>query len=548
MPRQFTLLLFCLLALVAQAHCPRDTTQHYFTLSGALQSDILFPQEDAAIGAPRYSETLLTNTYADLALSSRHLDAGARFEYLQHPLPGFESGLKGWGLPFFYVKGKYKSLELTLGSLYDQFGAGFILRTYEERTLGIDNQLRGARLTLAPLNGLRLKALAGRQRHYWDTNEALIAGGDAEYSFALNSKSHLTLGASTLHKHESATTDQILLDPRHQLRLPDGVWAADVRAQLATGGWNILAEWATKGQDPSFDNQYIYRHGHVAMLSASYSHRGMSLLMQAKRSDNMGLRSRRSIHGTSSMLNHLPAFTRDQTYALQAQYPYATNPNGEWAYQVEMGYKLKRGTKLGGRYGTDLKIGFSHIHAIEHKPLSLPGYTQPTGSEGYTSAFWKWGDATYYQNIDFHVSRRLNRNFKLSLSYANMQYNQTAIEGEGGMVYADFFVAEGKYNFSPRTSLRGEVQYANVRGDQGDWLYALAELSLAPHWMISLSDKYNLGSTKQHYYLAALTYSRAAHRLQVGYGRTTDGYNCSGGVCRYTPASKGLSLSYNYSF
>ena len=44
----------------------------------------------------------------------------------------------------------------------------------------------------------------------------------------------------------------------------------------------------------------------------------------------------------SSYINHLPAFTQDQTYALAAFYPYATRPDGEWAYQAQLGYKFKR--------------------------------------------------------------------------------------------------------------------------------------------------------------------------------------------------------------
>ena len=36
--------------------------------------------------------------------------------------------------------------------------------------------------------------------------------------------------------------------------------------------------------------------------------------------------------------------------------------------------------------------------------------------------------------------------------------------------------------------------------------------------------------------------------IQAGYGRTSDGYNCSGGVCRYVPSQRGFTLSYNYNF
>ena len=91
--------------------------------------------------------------------------------------------------------------------------------------------------------------------------------------------------------------------------------------------FNVLAEYAEKTQDPSFTNGYIYRKGNVAMLSASYSQRGMSVLLQAKRSNDMAFKSDRNSIGVSSYINHLPAFTQDQTYALAAFYPYATRPD-----------------------------------------------------------------------------------------------------------------------------------------------------------------------------------------------------------------------------
>ena len=48
--------------------------------------------------------------------------------------------------------------------------------------------------------------------------------------------------------------------------------------------------------------------------------------------------------------------------------------------------------------------------------------------------------------------------------------------------------------------------------------------------------------------MGSVTFNYGAHRLQVGYGRTRAGFNCTGGVCRYVPASKGVTLSYNYNF
>ena len=138
------------------------------TLSGALQTDMLFPEEDEAIGTGSYEDGFLSNTYLDLTLNSKYVTAGARLELLQKPLPGYESDFAGAGLPYLFVTGRYKWAELTVGDVYDQFGSGFILRFYEERSLGVSNSLRGGRLVLTPYKGIRFKALGGKQRVYFN--------------------------------------------------------------------------------------------------------------------------------------------------------------------------------------------------------------------------------------------------------------------------------------------------------------------------------------------------------------------------------------------
>ena len=543
-PLFFVGVLCVALAATAQTDKP-------ITVTGSIQSDILIPQDDDKIGTLPTSDDVLTNSYAEVSVMSKYVDAGARLEYLEHPLPGFENDFKGWGVPYFYVKGKLKDVELTLGHFYEQFGSGFILRTYEERSLGIDNSLIGGRLVV---KGVQLKALTGRQRRYWNQNHAWVSGGDVEVNLDQwihgleASGTYLTLGASFVNKHEKASDDEIFADPTHRLNLPENVNAWDIRAQLTKGPVSVLAEYAQKTQDPSYDNDYIYRRGHVAMLSLSYSKSGLSVLAQAKRSDNMSFRSRRSMTGTSSFINHLPAFTMEHTYTLAALYPYATHPDGEWAYQAEVGYTFKRNTLLGGKYGTGIKVNFSHVHAIDrHEHAPLAGSTL-RGSDGYGSAFWKWGDQMYYQDLNIQLEKRLTRDFKLNLMYMNQFYNKTIVEGEGGMIHSNIFVAEGKYKFNKKLTLRGELQYLTTRGDEGDWLFGLLELSLAPHWMFTVSDEWNCGATDLHYYMGSVTYNIGAHRIQGGFGRTRAGYNCSGGVCRYVPASKGFMLSYNYNF
>lgn len=559
------------------------------SLKGSIQSDVLIPQEDQKIGTGTYKDWGLTNTYVDLQLLNKYVSAGARFEYLDHPLPGFEKDFQGWGVPHIYVTGRLKHAELTLGDYYEQFGSGFILRTYEERSLGIDNSLRGARLTLKPVKGVTLKALAGQQRVYWHNRswdkdftylngtDPWIYGADLELNVDQWFKrmdengSRLTLGVSAVTKHERAE-DIVNLRPTgakdefgtdilgaYKLNLPTDVGAIDVRAQFQKGNYSLMAEYALKSQDPSFDNGYIYRRGNALMLSGSYSKRGMSLLLQAKRSEDMAFRSQRSRTGTAAFINHLPAFSQQQTYALAALYPYATqNALGEWAFQGEFSYTFKRKTALGGKYGTTVKLNASHIRGIDRQPLMAAG--QPVenlqGTKGYTTKFFRMGHDTYYQDINVQLDKKVTKDFKLNLMYMHQRYNKTIVEGHGGTINSHIAIAEGKYTINKKLTLRGEAQYLHTKQDQGDWWYGLLELSVLPHFMFTVSDMYNAkvpntdetATSKQHFYMVSGCYTHGAHRLQLSYGKTRAGYNCTGGVCRYVPASKGLQVSYNFNF
>lgn len=586
------------LVVAAPLHAQNDGDGKKFTLHGSVQSDVLtFAQEDNNIGTGTYDDDFMTNTYAELHLLNKYLQAGARFEYLDHPLPGFESDFKGWGLPYFYVKGSYKQAELTLGDFYDQFGSGLIFRTYEERSLGIDNSLRGARLAIKSIPGVSLKLLGGQQRYYWhhrnlDSCSPWTWGADLELSFdqwikALeNNGTRLTLGFSAVSNHAGKESEIAVTRPTgetdpitgqavngtYTLNMPKNVGAYDVRLNLQKGPWALLAEYAWKGQDPSSSNGYIFgkkhsrSNGSALLLSGSWSKRGASLLVQAKRSEDMAYRSRRTIDkkSTAAYINHLPAFSMQHTYTLAALYPYATQMTpGEWAFQAEAGYHFKRKTALGGKYDTHVKLNFSHIRAIDQR-YPDETWTNTTGGTGASSRFFKMGTETYYQDVNVQIEKKLTRQFKLNFMYSAQRYNKRVVEGEGeDAVKSHIFVAEGKYQFSPKVTLRAEAQYLHTRQDQKDWWFGLVELSLLPHFMFTISDQFNAnvptytadgavdesqGTHKVHYLMGSVTYTHKAHRLQVSYGKTRAGYNCSGGVCRFVPASKGLQASYTFNF
>ena len=523
------------------------------TVHGSVQSDILFPEKDYKIGTEDYKDKVLTNTYADVGLYSQFVDAGLRVEYLEHPLPGFEPDFKGWGVPNIYVKGKYKGFELTAGDFYEQFGSGFILRTYEERSLGIDNSIRGGRLKVNALKGFRFTALGGIQRRFWDwSKESRVFGADVEFDLndyvkSFSNKGIIwTFGASYVLKNEEKE-DIIVPGTNFKLNLPKNVNAFDVRTHFYRGGLSLLGEFAWKGQDPSFDNNYTYRHGNALMLSAAYSKTGWSALLQVKRSEDMSFRSQRSMSLTSAFLNNMPAFAYQHTYSLAALYPYATQAApGEWAFQGAFAYTFKRKTALGGKYGTKLKLNVSYIRGLHHTG-GEKFHNSLYGTDGGHTSFFKMGELNY-QDINLQLDKKITKEFHLNLMYMNQRYNQTVVEGHGGMINSNILVLEPKWKMSNKLTLRGEFQYLFTKQDKGDWAYGLLELSILPYLMVSVSDQWNCGETNLHYYMATVTGNYRRNRLMVGYGRTRAGYNCSGGVCRYVPASRGFQLAYSYNF
>ena len=523
------------------------------TVHGSVQSDILFPEKDYKIGTEDYKDKVLTNTYADVGLYSQFVDAGLRVEYLEHPLPGFEPDFKGWGVPNIYVKGKYKGFELTAGDFYEQFGSGFILRTYEERSLGIDNSIRGGRLKVNALKGFRFTALGGIQRRFWDwSKESRVFGADVEFDLndyvkSFSNKGIIwTFGASYVLKNEEKE-DIIVPGTNFKLNLPKNVNAFDVRTHFYRGGLSLLGEFAWKGQDPSFDNNYTYRHGNALMLSAAYSKTGWSALLQVKRSEDMSFRSQRSMSLTSAFLNNMPAFAYQHTYSLAALYPYATQAApGEWAFQGAFAYTFKRKTALGGKYGTKLKLPVSYIRGLHHTG-GEKFHNSLYGTDGGHTSFFKMGELNY-QDINLQLDKKITKEFHLNFMYMNQRYNQTVVEGHGGMINSNILVLEPKWKMSNKLTLRGEFQYLFTKQDKGDWAYGLLELSILPYLMVSVSDQWNCGETNLHYYMATVTGNYRRNRLMVGYGRTRAGYNCSGGVCRYVPASRGFQLAYSYNF
>lgn len=520
------------------------------SFSGQVQADVQYCLKDSAGDNSEYINKFLSSVYVDGAYNSRMLSAGVRFEMYENPLPGFEADFKGWGIPNFYLTLKLNKVSITGGDFYEQFGSGLIFRTYQERSLGIDNALRGGRVVYTPFSWLRLKALAGIQRYRWEWSDSWVKGGDVEIDVdewfsAMNKNGHrLQLGAGIVSKHEK--DELIWAAPGKKLNLPSDVAAVSARLKYQMKNFSLQGEYAWKANDPTSENSFVYRPGQALLLSASYFRQGLGITLAAKHADNMSFRSERTSTGDILQINYFPAFTRQHTYTLASFYPYATQTGGEVAFQADVFYKFKRGSGLGGRYGMDVRLNYSQVYSLKKNDDGELKSPTP-GTYGYAAPFFGIGNEIYYRDVNVEVSKRVNNSLKLTMMYMNQLYNQI-VKGKSGTVYANIGVVEALYKINKKVSIRGEVEYLATRQDEKDWGAALLELSISPHWIFTFSDSYNIGGSGENYPLGSVAYSTGTHRIQLSGGKQRAGYNCAGGVCRYIPATKGFSLGYTVNF
>ena len=534
---------------------------------GGIQHEGLFPTDMSEVPTqPDWAKiTHLSNTYLDLGMRWEYNEENQRFrglevvtraEFTEWPMLGYDANFGGHGISHLHIGANFDWGKITIGDVYGQFGSGMVLRLYEDRALGVDNALRGGKIEATPYKGIYLTALGGKQRRYWNCYDDGAWGWNYKQDAVLGvnlemgvhewipqlqeAGANLTIGGSYVSKYQKEDTIifNTVIQPEgkydYYYNLPEWVGAGSVRTQLQMKGWNALVEYAYKANDPSILNNYSYDPGQALLLSLSYSQKGLAIIAQAKRSENMSFRSDRGLNNMSGTINHMTPFANQHTYMLTSLYPYGTNATAsEWAFQGEIRYTWKRGTLMGGKYGTMLKLNASHIRGTGYRWFDM-------------------SEIPYYTDINLELNKKLTKEWYIGAMAMYQTYNKRAIEGKGDLIRAGIGVVEAKWAVNKKIQMRAEAQYLYTKQDQGQWVAALYELSLFRQLVLSGQWMYNIGytheATNEHYYTIAATYTHGAHRVMAGYTKTREGFNCSGGVCRYVPRQEGVSLTYNFTW
>ncbi|NNK80747.1 MAG: hypothetical protein HKO93_04545, partial [Flavobacteriales bacterium] len=493
------------------------------SISGNVEVTAQYYLEDEVINAALPDPILGMNSYTNLIYNRGNFSAGIRYESYLGPLAGYPPGFEGTGLGYRYASFTNEELSVTVGNFYEQYGSGMLLRSYEERTLGLDNALDGIKATYKPATGITLRGMVGKHRRRFDNGlingEGIIRGFDAEMDINSlipkmeDSELRLSIAGSFVSKFN----DQNNIDT---LILPKNVGAYGARLSADYKNWRFTAEFNQKENDPvPYDNDqfdYIYSKGKGAILTLDYSTKGFGVGVTAKYMDNMIWRSTNLPAGlTELLIGYIPALNRQHTYNLAATlYPYVTNLYGEVSLGADVLYTIPKGSELGGKYGTKIALNGVANFAPKRTYLNDEGGRRL----GHTAKLFAIEDSLFAHDYNITVSKKFNKKVKGIFAFYNFEFDDrvslVAVIHE--RIFANIAVADITWKFKPKHALRFELQGLWTEQDQGDWAFAQVEYSMSPHWFIAILDQYNYGNAdpdkRYHYALGNVGYVNGANR------------------------------------
>ena len=517
-----------LLTLAAVAFAQEDRGN----FSAGLETNTTYYFGDEKTGASelRPDGRMGSNNYLKVDYSWKGFYAGLQIESYLPPLLGYfpKTAVGGQGDMFsrydIYAGYSANGWDVRIGSLYEQFGSGLLFRTYEDRTLGINNALQGVKVGYTFGDFLTVKAIYGRARDVMEYTSTMVSGADISLSISRAAKwdsFDWSIEGSVLDKYENA--DQMLQGQKpHTL-------GYSARMALGYAGVRLSGEYMNRQSDPGTYNSMNTSRSEAIQIDLGYTGYGLGALFSFRKLHNPFLQASRNLGPTDiyTYLNYVPALTQQHTYSLATLNPYAPQ-NDELGGQADLYYNFRRGTAIGDRKGTKVHANFSTYYGN-----IAAWYGMPDGKS-----------ELLFRDLTVDVERWFGSDFKMILFYSWQTYNHAPGSGdEASMWRSHAVVADMTYKFDRKNSLRLELQHLFSKDDHKNWAAAMVEYSFAPRWSVSVQDMWNYGDTKIHYINGSVSYSYSKVRAQLNFGRFKEGYQCSGGVCRQTPAYTGVNLS-----
>lgn len=527
-------------------------------LSGSFESYGAWYTDDSKIKLEptETDDRLRANSYLKLDYKFKNFTTGIQVEsYESKALLNYNPKFEGTELGTYYLNfsNSKNTLDLTVGHFYEKFGNGLALRTWEDKPLGIQNSLVGAKVKYKPWKALELTTLYGKQRNGFatDLSESTLFGfnSDLKISSLLKSKSsNYGVGFSYVNRHET------------EIDVPTDVYLVSSRGFFKHKGFAFDIEYVFKSKDALVEfeniNPNYFFDGDALLLNFGYAKKGFGINANLRRTENFGFYSKRTQARNSfneGLLNYIPSITKQFDYSLTNIYVYQSQPNlrfepegnkaGETGGQIDVFYNFKKGSVIGGKKGLNLAFNSSIWHGLKGK------YDE--NNRTYKADFLGFGQK-FYTDFSVEIRKNLTKKWTSIFTYLDQYYNAKYVEETVGEVNSQTLVWDNLYNFSGSKTLKVELQHQWADASFKNWAAGLVEYNFNSHWSIFNNNLYNYGNKedakKINYYSFGSTYAKNATRIQLSYGRQRGGLVCIGGVCRFVPESSGLTLNINYSF
>lgn len=527
---------------------------------GSFESNSQWLLEDEGINfiAPELpDDQFRANNYLQLNYNYGSFTAGVQYEsYLPNALLGYSNVYDGEnGIATYFLNYKKDNLDITGGYFYEQFGSGLILRSWEDRQLGINNAIRGARVKFQATDYFDLTGLYGQQRIGFNVSDGTIQGIDAnlDLSTALSINSiDLRLGASYVARYQ---------DNNGEEDIPDNVNAIGGRFDFVKdqfyGGIEVIA----KSKDVLYNEGALVSpkkyDGTAMQVNLGYAQKGLGVNYTFRRLENFSFYANRDAQGNEfndQVLNYIPALTKQQDYLLTNIYVYNAQPGlfidegeqraGEVGSQVDVYYSIKKETFLGGKYGTKIAANFSYWAGLDAE------YNIP--NRFYEAEFIGSG-SRLFRDINLEVKKRWTKKFSSVFTFQDVIVDKGVSQGGPvgvqGDIHATVGVVEGTFRFENSKSVRMALQHLWSEDDRKNWAGGVLEYNFNSNFGLYAADSYNYGGEGEiHYYNFGGNYTKGRTRVSLNYGRQRGGLICVGGVCRVVPESNGLSATINVSF
>jgi len=533
-------------------------SQEKGSVNGGFENNSQWYLNDKGLDFTQPENPIRSNSYLFINYKYKNWLAGVQGEaYEKNALLNYNPSFEGTNVGTYFVQYKNDKIDITGGYFYEQFGSGLLYRSWEDRALGINNALRGLRVVFKPTSYITIKAIDGKQRTGFSVANSTIYGLDTELVlsdlFKID-KAELSLGLTYIGRDEK--TD--VVNPNFN-SLTNGYAG---RINFSKNAFYLATEYDYKSKDAvvQFQNQVpnnFVKPGSALILNMGYSKKGFGLDATVRRLENMNFFSERGAKGNSyndKVMGYIPSLTKQHHYNLANIYVYQAQPNvilsdeslvkaGEIGGQIDMFYNFKKGTKIGGKYGTKLSLNYSNWNA-------LSGTFYIYSPQDYKTDFFGLGKK-YFSDANIEITKKLSEKLSAGFSYINQYYNSKLITETFGVVKTNIVAAEATYKFNATKSIRIQGEHMWADSDKRNWAATVVEYNFNSKISVYGSDMYNYGNldgNDNHYYNIGSAFRKKSTRVALSYGRQRGGLVCVGGVCRYVPESSGVSLSLNTTF